>query len=108
LGVAHRAVQALVASVRTTAPHRGGVAVTEVPEIALTALTVEALRGVRATREVRAAIARGEEFLRKWQIARERVPAAFDPEASVGAFVGSPISSGLRGDVTGHAYLALM
>jgi hypothetical protein len=105
--VVNHAAQALVESVRTRTPHRGGVGVTEVPEVALTALTVEALRGVRATREAKAAIARGDEFLRKWQITRERVPAPFDPKASVGAFVGSPISSGLRGDVTGHAYLAL-
>jgi hypothetical protein len=81
--------------------------VTEVPEIALTALSVEALRGVRPTRDVMAAIARGEEFLRRWHVASGSVPAPFDPEASVGAFTGSPISSGLRGDVTGHAYLAL-
>ena len=106
--VVERATQALVTSIRPVAPHRGGVSLTEVPEVALTALTVEALRGVRATREVRAAIARGQEFLRKWQVKEGHIPAPFDPDASVGAFVGSPISSGLRGDVAGHAYLALM
>jgi len=102
-----RAVGALVASIRKDAPHRGGVSKTGVPEIALTALTVEALRGVRSTAEVRAAIARGEAFLRSWQIDAENAPAAFDVDASAGAYLGSPISSGLRADVTGHAFLAL-
>ncbi len=106
-GVASLAAEALVASVRSAAPHRGGVGVTEVPEVALTALTVEALRGVRATRGVKEAIVRGEEFLRRWQVKEEDVPGAFDPDASAGAFLGSPISSGLRGDVSGHACLAL-
>jgi AMMECR1 domain-containing protein len=108
----HRVVElsarALVDSVRAAAPHEGGVGITEVPEVALTALTVEALRGVPATRDVRAAILRGKEFLRKWQIKEGHVPAPFDPIASVGAFRGSPISCGLRGDVSGHAYLALV
>lgn len=102
-----RAVSALVGSIRDRAPHCGGVAVTEVPEIALTALTVEALRGVRPTASVRAAIERGGAFVHRWQVAPEDAPAAFDLEASVGAFVGSPLSSGLRADVTGHALLAL-
>jgi AMMECR1 len=102
-----RAVEALVASVRTNPPHRGGAGHTEVPEVALTALTVEALRGVRPTAAVRAAIERGETFVRSWQVDPETAPAAFDLGASVGAFLGSPISSGLRADVTGHALLAL-
>jgi hypothetical protein len=102
-----RAVTALVTSVRKEAPHRGGVGVTEVPEVALTALTVEALRGVRGTYPVRAAIERGAAFVQRWQIMTERAPAAFDLKASVGAFVGSPVSNGLRADVTGHALLAL-
>jgi hypothetical protein len=102
-----RAVTALVDSIRREAPHRGGAGVTEVPEVALTALTLEALRGVRQTKAVRAAIERAAAFVRGWQVTPERAPAAFDLEASVGAFVGSPVSSGLRADVTGHALLAL-
>jgi AMMECR1 domain-containing protein len=102
-----RAVDALVASVRAEGPHRGGVNVTPIPEVALTALTIEALRSVRSTRAVRAAIGRGVAFVSAWQIAAGNAPAAFALEASVGAFVGSPISSGLRADVTAHAYLAL-
>jgi hypothetical protein len=102
-----RAVAALVDSIRKEAPHKGGVSRTEVPEIALTALTVEALRGVRQTGPVRSAIARGESFIRSWQIGGEDVPAAFDVDSASGAFLGSPISSGLRADVTGHALLAL-
>jgi hypothetical protein len=80
--------------------------VTAVAEVALTALTVEALRSVRSARAVRAAIARGVAFISAWQIAPDGTPEAFAAEASVGAFVGSPISSGLRVDVTAHAYLA--
>jgi AMMECR1 domain-containing protein len=102
-----RAVEALIASIRTQGPHRGGVSVTPTPQVALTALTVEALRSVRPTQAVRAAIARGVSFLLAWQVVADRVPAAFAPEASIGAFVGSPISSGLRADVTAHAYMAL-
>jgi AMMECR1 domain-containing protein len=102
-----RAVEALVDSIRKEGPHRGGVSRTEVPEVALTALTVEALRGVRQTGPVRAATARGEEFIRSWQVGCEDAPAAFDLDSAVGAFLGSPISSGLRADVTGHALLAL-
>ena len=102
-----RAVDALVASVRQEGPHRGSVVRAGIAETALTALTVEALRGVRATAPVRAAIRRGQAFLRAWQIDAEGAPAAFDVEASHGAFMGSPISSGLRADVTGHALLAL-
>jgi AMMECR1 domain-containing protein len=102
-----RAVDALVTSIRTEAPHRGGVSMTPIPEVALTALTVEALRSVRATPAVRAAIERGSAFVSAWQIRADRVPAAFAPDVSAGAFVGSPIACGLRADVTAHACLAL-
>ncbi len=102
-----RAVEALVASVRTEGPHRGSVNVTPVPEVAVTALTVEALRSVRPTRSVRGAILRGLAFISAWQVTADRAPAAFSLDASVGAFVGTPISSSLRADVTAHAYLAL-
>jgi AMMECR1 domain-containing protein len=106
-GARSRAVDALIASIRTEGPHCGGANVTPIPEVALTALTVEALRSVRPTQAVRAAIARGVSFLSAWQVAADRVPAAFAPEASIGAFVGSPIASGLRADVTAHALMAL-
>jgi hypothetical protein len=102
-----KAVGALVASVRTEGPHRGGVRLTPIPEVALTALTVEALRSVRPTRAVREAIQRGAAFVSAWQVTTENAPAAFALDASVGAFVGSPIASGLRADITAHAYLAL-
>jgi hypothetical protein len=101
------AVATLVASIRPDPPHRGGVSKTPIPEVALTALTVEALRSVRPSRAVSAAVERGLEFVSTWQVRADRVPAAFAPEVSVGAFVGSPISSGLRADVTAHAYLAM-
>jgi hypothetical protein len=102
-----RAIAALVASIRADPPHRGGVSKTPIPEVALTALTVEALRSVRPSRPVRAAIERGIAFVSACQVSADRVPAAFSPDASIGAFPGSPISSGLRADVTAHAYLAM-
>jgi hypothetical protein len=101
------AVEALVASVRDDGPHRGGVAPSGVPEIALTALTLEALRGVRPTPSVRSAIRRAEAFVAAWQIDSDQAPAAFDAKGSHGAFMGTPISCSLRADVTGHALLAL-
>jgi AMMECR1 len=106
-GGSESAVAALVASVRTDPPHRGGVNKTPIPEVALTSLTVEALRSARPGRAVRAAIERGVAFISACQVSADRVPAAFSPDASVGAFPGSPVSSGLRADVTAHAYLAM-
>jgi hypothetical protein len=102
-----RSVNALVASVRAQPPHRGAVNATPIPEVALTALTVEALRRIRADAAARAAIARAVAFLSASQITPERAPAAFDLDVSTGAFVGSPISSTLRADVTAHAFVAI-
>ena len=96
---------ALVGSVRRAAPHAGGVSVTTVPEVALTALTVEALAGATSA-DARHAVARAREFLLAWQFTRKRIPAALDHEAALGAFPASPVASVLRCDIVGHAVLA--
>jgi AMMECR1 domain-containing protein len=101
-----RAEPTLVASIRADAPHRGGAGVTPVPEIALTAIVVEALAPSRAP-AARRAVARGQAFLRSWQLVGERLGAAYDLAAARGAFPISPAFDALRCDVTAHALLAL-
>jgi AMMECR1 domain-containing protein len=100
-----RCERSLIASLRSSPPHQGGAAVTAVPEIALTAIAIEALAGLES-RTAEAAVARGRSFLRRWQIATPN--AALDPALARGAFPASPVVSLLRCDVTGHAVLALM
>jgi AMMECR1 domain-containing protein len=96
-----RAERALIDSLRKSAPHAGGAAVTEVPELALTALAVEALARSRGS------VRRGLTFLRRWQILPGRRPAALSPVA-LGAFPASPVAALLRSDVTAHALTALL
>jgi hypothetical protein len=100
-----RGDRALIESLRATAPHLGGCAATAVPEIALTAITVEALRGSRGA-AARAAVRRGRAFLARWQHLPGRIPAALSPDACAGAFPASPVAALLRVDVTAHALLA--
>jgi hypothetical protein len=97
----------LIASVRKAPPHAGGAGTLPIPEIALTALTVEALAPSTA-RDARAAVRRAREFLGTWQLVPGRIPAALDPKLATGAFVASPIVDALRGDITAHALLALL
>lgn len=101
-GVLARCASALEASIRAAPPHRGGCSARAVPEIALTAVTVEALASLPAAR---AAVRRGRAFLRAWQVPGEP-PASLVSEAA-GAFFASPILEALRVDITGHAMLAL-
>jgi AMMECR1 domain-containing protein len=106
--VLERAEPALVSSVREASPHVGGVAehaTTHVPEIAITALTAEALAG-SPDHAARAAVRRARAFLQRWQIT-ERGPACAATTA-FGAFPASPVSMLLRGDMTGHALGALL
>jgi AMMECR1 domain-containing protein len=106
--VIERAEPVLVGSVRQSSPHVGGVAAhatTHVPEIAITALTAEAL-AVSPDRAARAAVRRARAFLERWQIT-ERGPACA-ATAAFGAFPASPVSMLLRGDMTGHALGALL
>jgi AMMECR1 domain-containing protein len=102
-----RAARGVADAVRSGPPHRGGASVSVVPETALTAIAVEAL-ALHPAPWARAASARGREFLHRRQLVDGRIPGALDPELVHGAFVASPIIDILRGDVTGHALLALL
>lgn len=84
---------------------QGGVDVTPVPEIALTALVVEALGPLRQP-AARRACRRARAFLKRWQWT-SRVPGALEPELVAGAWPVSPILPLARVDVTAHALLAL-
>jgi AMMECR1 len=106
-GALDRAARGLEASIGRGRPHDGGARVTEVPELALTAVALEALAPL-ARPQARDAIARGRAFLARWQYVPGRVPAAIDPDLAQGAFPLSPIAPYARGDVTGHALLALL
>jgi len=101
-----RCERPLVESLRTKPPHIGGMGMSDAPETALTAITIEALARVRS-RAAEEAVNRGQAFLRRWQFDPE-VPAALEPALARGAFPASPIASVLRCDVSGHALLALL
>src|SRR5882724_3984622 len=101
-----RCERPLVESLRSDPPHVGGAGRGEVPETALTAITVEALARLRSP-AAENAVRRGQAFLRRWQAGAD-TPAALDPALARGAFPASPTASLLRCDVSGHALLALM
>ncbi|HSQ66760.1 MAG TPA: AMMECR1 domain-containing protein [Polyangiaceae bacterium] len=100
--VLERTARALVATLSPAAPFAGGARVTPVPEVALTAVAVEALAPL-STSEARRAVARGRAFLAGLQVLD--VPGAMHPSA-LGAFRASPIAPILRCDITAHAALA--
>jgi hypothetical protein len=102
-----RCERALVASIRRAPPHRGGAELGDVPQIAQTAAAVEALAPL-PSRAARAAVVRGTDFLRRWQLVPGRIPAPLDPALARGAFPASPIVDWLRSDVSAHALLALL
>ena len=102
-----RMLPALIASIRGASPHRGAVAATGVAEVAITALTLEALRVFKPTRATRSAIAAAEAFLLRCQLRSSTLPGLFTTLGTEGAFTASPTSSLLRCDVTAHALLAL-
>jgi hypothetical protein len=102
-----RCAPPLAGSIRTRSPHRGGASVTAVPEVALTAVTIEALAGVK-TAAATAACRRARGFLARWQVTPERSWAPMDPLLAAGAFPASPVSYHLRSDITAHALLALL
>jgi AMMECR1 domain-containing protein len=102
---ARRARDRIAASIATGAPHAGGAQTAEVPEAALTALSVEALALSAAHRSdaLRAlAFVRGLAFHDEAD-----VPAPLDPALALGAVPLAPHADFLRSDVTGHAVLAL-
>lgn len=98
-----RCASALEASIRSAPPHRGGCSARPIPEVALTAVTVEALASLPGAR---AGVRRARAFLRAWQVPSQP-PAPLVCEAA-GAFLASPILEALRVDITGHAMLALL
>jgi AMMECR1 domain-containing protein len=100
------AARAIADVLRTAPPHRGGASVTPIPEVALTAVSVEALAHHRAP-WARAAAERGRAFLRAMQLDGSRLYGALDAGLARGAFPASPVADVLRGDITGHALLAL-
>jgi hypothetical protein len=104
--VQDRVACALVDSIRVARPHRGGASITPVPEVALTAVAVEALARV-GTAGARAAVRRGRAFLAHTQLVEPRLYAALDPALARGAFPASPVVDVLRCDVTAHALLAM-
>jgi hypothetical protein len=101
-----RAALAIERATRSRAPGRGSAAVTGLPELALTALSVEALAPLRHA-SARAALDRARRFLEAWQFLPGRVPGLLDPEFAEGAFPLTPVHPFARGDVTAHAVLAL-
>lgn len=114
VAVLERTLPPLVDSVRTDAPHAGGVCMPShrpgaVPELALTAVVMEALApSASRSRAVAQATVRARQFLRRWQCLPEHAPGSINLRTALGAFPGSPIHAGLRVDVTGHALVALL
>jgi len=102
-----QAESALVDGFRSGGPFEGGVAQEACPELALTAVAIEALRGARGVSASRA-MRRGRAFLLRHQMRRGGVPMPLSPAEVGGAFPISPVVSFARGDVTGHALLALL
>jgi len=101
---ARRARTQLARSIPAAPPHRGGVRMRDVPEVAITALVIEALaHGKPHHASVRRALA----FLRTQQLTRD-VSAALDPDLCEGAFPLAPHADFLRCDVTAHALLAML
>jgi hypothetical protein len=104
--VRERAARTLTAGIRAEAPHRGAGSITDIPEVALTALAIEALDRHPAP-WARAAARRGRAFVAGTQLVGDRVYGALDPDLAWGAFPASLVADGLRCDVTAHAVLAL-
>ena len=100
-----RTERALTASIRAREPFRGGAAVRSIPEVALTALVVEALDGGRGP-DVARAIRDAQAFLRRVQCLAP-VPGAYDPASALGGFPLSPVLPYQRSDVTAHVLGAL-
>ncbi len=100
----------LAKGLRDSAPYQGAFAPTAgaVPEVALTAIAVEALALRPRHPSFRAARDRGRAFLRRTQLTSAQTPACVDPRTARGAFPITPSLMMLRADVTAHALLALL
>jgi hypothetical protein len=105
MGALREAAAKLSGCLRARRPHAGGAAVTRVPETALTAVAAHALLGLPGHR---ADARRALDFVRARQLLPGRIPAALDPALALGGFSASPVLDLLRGDITGHALLALL
>ena len=81
-GVRLRCETALLEAIRTRGPHAGAVMGAAVPELALTAMVVTALRASSTSRRVLDATERASAFLRRWQFIPGAIPGAFDPDLS--------------------------
>jgi hypothetical protein len=103
--VLERIGAALAANVREHGPHRGGVGA-PVPELALTAVSVEAMSHARAE-ATRRACRLAREFVERQQLLRDVHPEAPDPERLLGGFPLTPVHAFQRCDVTAHAVLAM-
>jgi hypothetical protein len=106
-GVQAECERRLVRAIRSAPPHQGAVYGAHVPEIALTAMCVTALRDSREP-TARAAVRCARAFLTRWQYRSDNAPACVDPRSAIGAFPLSPVHHVLRSDVTAHAVLALL
>jgi AMMECR1 domain-containing protein len=104
--VRERVARALASGLRDHSPHRGAGIISEIPEVALTALAVEALARHPAS-WARSAVRRARSFLAGTQLAGDRLYGALDARLATGAFPVSPVADWLRCDVTAHAVLAL-
>jgi hypothetical protein len=101
-----RVARSLATWVPSTGPHAGGVRLGTLPEVALTALVVEALAGVRE-RSAQAARTRALDFVLRQQHLAKLPPDVVEPELALGAFPLTPVHAYLRSDVTAHAVIAL-
>ncbi len=100
----------LAEGLRGASPYHGAFAPKAgvVPEVALTAVAVEAL-ALRPDHPLfKAARDRGRAFLRRTQLTSAQTPACVDPRTARGAFPLTPSVMMLRADVTAHALLALL
>jgi len=86
-----RCERPLVESLRSDPPHVGGAGSGEVPETALTAITVEALARLRSP-SAQDAVCRGQAFLRRWQAGAD-TPAALDPARSLSGFANRELAA---------------
>jgi len=101
-----RAATALAAHVIEHGPHQGGVpSSADLPELALTAIVVEALAHAK-TQPLQRALRLAHTFLERQQLLDDPLPEAIAPERVHGAFPLTPVHSFLRSDVTAHAVLA--
>ena len=101
-----RVARTLARWLPSSAPYAGGARAGALPEVALTALVVEALEGA-TERSARSARTRALHFVKTQQHLARVPPDVTDPALAFGAFPLTPVHAYLRSDVTAHAVLAL-